>query len=129
MYSIYRFEQQAKQWAIEDRVPVLKFCKENGIECENDYNHRIGRAWTELSLDGQMVIQIGSNASVEQFIQLMQYMYETIVHNKFKNLDVAVASVDGPDFEVCFEEGDEEEQLLKLLIEKHYSVFYNQKNK
>ncbi len=102
---------------------VYNFCKEKGIECDYDSNYRIGRAWTELSLDGQLVIQIGSNASVEQFIQVMQYMYDTIVHNKFKDLDVAVASVDGPDFEVCF---DDEEELLMKLVDKHYSVFFNE---
>lgn len=106
---------------------IYEFCKKNGIDCEYDYNHRIGRAWTELYMDGQLIIQIGSNASVEQFIQLMQHMYDTIAHCKFKNLDVAVASVDGPDFEVCIDEDEEKEQLLKKLIDKHYSVFYNDK--
>ena len=103
---------------------VYNFCKEKGIDCEYDYNFRINRAWTELSIGGQLVIQIGSNASVEQFIKLMQYMYDTIVHNKFKNLDVALALVDGPYFEVCF---DDEEELLMKLVDKHYSVFFNEK--
>jgi len=47
--------------------PVFQFCKKNKIDCTWDFSRKDSTAWTEVLVDGNLVMQIEHTATVDQF--------------------------------------------------------------
>lgn len=54
--------------------PIYKFCKDNGIQCSWDFSKKDQTMWTEIHINDELLIQIESTATVEQFIKLIQLL-------------------------------------------------------
>ncbi len=83
---------------------VFQFCKQHNIECSWDLNRRDSVAWTDILLDGKLVMQVQSNATVESFKACMKLMVEDFDREDFP--------IGGEDF---FINADDEKIFLKFI--------------
>jgi hypothetical protein len=90
---------------------VYQFCKENGIECDWDFNDSVG-GWTEIYIGGNRVFQFQDSTTVEQFNEVIK-----LLSDAFDNEDVK--DIKGEDFWFAAES---EDAFDKFLI-KHGSLF------
>lgn len=47
--------------------PVFQFCKNNNINCHWDFSRKDSTAWTEILIEGKIVMQIEHTTTVKQF--------------------------------------------------------------
>jgi len=90
---------------------VYQFCKENGIECDWDFNNHIG-GWTEVYIGDEMVFQFQDSTTVAQFKEVVSLFSE-----KFKNEEIE--DIEGEDFWLVV---GSETDFDKFLV-KHGSLF------
>lgn len=90
--------------------PVFKFCKENGIECTHDFNTRLGISWTEVYHGDELVLQVDSKATVEDFLRIVWALYEDFSTEHIDDdTDVWVAA--------------NNKRAFKKLVKKYHNIF------
>jgi hypothetical protein len=53
---------------------IQNFCKRNSIECTWDFSKRDKTEWSEVLYNGELVLQVDSNCTEKQFLELCNYL-------------------------------------------------------
>jgi hypothetical protein len=66
----------------ETEWPVYEFCQKHFIECSPDFDNKY--TWTEIYFKGEAILQFQNNTTVEQFLKIINLLYQKIPAKQIK---------------------------------------------